>query len=262
MKISLRLIGLAGFILFTFFFTLTFHVPGFVEDVGKEFIKQELQERTKEKIDSLSEIDLSASDSRLLKFADKLLKQNQDEISRLQEDLNNNLHVKLADIIAEMRNLDCECRIKYDNWFKKGYESRIVSLEKINEKLLDFMRGKYMEIATELKQDFRIFTGSNAFIFLLLLLVSFLKPHAIKHLFLPGILLVISSVVIAYFYIFEQNWLINIIYSDLWGFTYLGYVGILFLFLCDIVFNRARITTEIINALLQAIGSATSVLPC
>ena len=43
-----------------------------------------------------------------------------------------------------------------------------------------------MQISTELKRDVRIFTGSNAIIFLLLLVISFLKPQAIKHLFLPG----------------------------------------------------------------------------
>ena len=172
------------------------------------------------------------------------------------------MHVQLAAVIAEMRDLDCECRKKYENWFKRGYESKITSLENVNEKLLDFTKGKYMQVANELKRDVRIFTGSNAVIFLLLILVSFFKPRAIAHLFLPAILLTVSTLVIAFFYIFEQNWLMTIIYSDYWGFAYLGYVGVLFLSLCDIVFNSARVTTEIINGLLSALGQAVSVAPC
>ncbi len=119
-----------------------------------------------------------------------------------------------------------------------------------------------MDVATELKRDIRIFTASNALVFILLLLVSFLKPQAITHLFLPGVLLVVSTLICSYFYIFEQNWLLTIIQNSYLGFAYLAWLGAVFLFLCDIVFNRGRITTEILNSLLNAIGSALSVVPC
>ncbi len=72
----------------------------------------------------------------------------------------------------------------------------------------------------------------------------------------------ISTLFCSYFYIFEQNWLLTIIHSSYLGFAYLTWLGIVFLFLCDIVFNRARITTEILNAFFNAIGSALSVVPC
>ena len=262
MKITLRMIGLVGLLLFSIFFGLSFGVPGYVEEIGKDFIKQELQDKTNEKIDKVVDLDFSSSDNKVAKLAGKLLKRNEEKLERLRSDLKSNMHVQLAAVIAEMRDLDCECRKKYENWLKQGYESQITSLEKVNEKLLDFMKGKYMQVANELKRDVRIFTGSNAVIFLLLILVSFFKPRAIAHLFLPAILLTVSTMVIAFFYIFEQNWLMTIIYSDYWGFAYLGYVGVLFLFLCDIVFNSARVTTEIINALLNALGQAVTVGPC
>ena len=262
MKSILRIIGLTGMLLFSAVFYLTYDVPGYVEEIGKDFIKQELEERTNEKIDRMTDLDLSSSDNKLTGLAAKLLQQNQTQLEQLRSDLKENMHVQIAAAIAEMRNLDCECRKKYENWIKQGYESQILSLEKANQQLEDFVKGKYMQIANELKRDVRIFTGSNALIFLLLILVSFLKPKAVTHLFLPAILLTISTIVIAFFYIFEQNWLMTIIYSDYWGFAYLGYVGVLFLFLCDIVFNRAQITTEIINALLRAIGEAATVGPC
>lgn len=46
------------------------------------------------------------------------------------------------------------------------------------------------------------------------------------------------------------------------GLAYLAYFGVIFLVLFDIVFNKARVTTEIINAFLHAIGSAFSVVSC
>ncbi len=119
-----------------------------------------------------------------------------------------------------------------------------------------------MDVATKLKRDIRIFTASNAAVFILLLLVSFLKPQAITHQFLPGVLLAVSTLICSYFHIFEQNWLLTIIHSSYLGFAYLAWLGIVFLFLCDIVFNRGRITTEILNAIFNAIGSAFSVVPC
>ncbi|QMU61675.1 MAG: hypothetical protein GKR92_08185 [Gammaproteobacteria bacterium] len=161
-----------------------------------------------------------------------------------------------------MRDLDCECRKKYAALIKDNFQIRLVSLQAANEKLGDYMKTKYMAVVTELKRDIRIFTGSNMLIFFLLLVASLLKPKAMTHLFLPGVLLVTSTLICSYFYIFEQNWLFTIIYSDYLGYGYLAYVGVLFLFLCDIVFNRGRVTTEIINALLNAIGSAASLLPC
>jgi uncharacterized membrane protein YjjP (DUF1212 family) len=136
-------------------------------------------------------------------------------------------------------------------------------LQAANDRIVEFVQSKYMEVATELKRDIRIFTASNAAVFLLLLLVSFLKPQAIAHLFLPGTLLVVATVICSYFYIFEQNWLLTIIFSNYLGFMYLAYLGFVFLFLCDIVFNRARVTTTIINAIFRIVGSAeVEVSPC
>lgn len=65
-----------------------------------------------------------------------------------------------------------------------------------------------------------------------------------------------------YFYLFQQNWFFTIIYDDYVGFGYLTYVSVVFAFLCDVVFNQARVTTEIINGMLGAIGKAASLTPC
>lgn len=259
MKISLRTFGLIGIILFGTAFWFTFGVPGYVENQAKEFIKGRIENETKEKIDSLS---LAAKESKLGKLAQKLMDTNEEEISKIQASLESQLHVKIADVIAEMADLDCECRDKYAQLIKSGFESRLLSLRNSNEKLVDFMKTKYMEVAAKLTLDLRIFTGSNLVIFMLLLLISLLKPKVVTHLFLPGILLLLSTTICSYFYLFEQNWFFTIIYNSYVGFGYLAYVGILFGIFCDIAFNKARITTEIINGFLHGIGQAATVLPC
>ena len=119
-----------------------------------------------------------------------------------------------------------------------------------------------MDVTKELKRDVRIFTASNAAAFLMLLAIASLKPRAITHLFVPGILLATSALLCSYFYIFEQNWLLTIIHSDYLGWAYMGWLGGVFLFLCDIVLNHGRVTTEILNALASAVGSAAAFVPC
>ncbi len=259
MSITLRTIGLLGILLFGSGFIFTYSMPGFVEEIGKDFIKEKIEEKTHQKIHELT---FKHQNNALVKFASKLAKNNEKEINRLKASLKTKTNAKLAAVIVEMRDLDCECRKKYEKALNNQTESNIFSLKNANKKLTDFMKIKYMEVANKLKADLRIFTGSNAIVFALLLLISFFKPKAITHLFLPGILLVTSTVICSYFYIFEQNWFFTIIYSSYLGWGYLGYIGIVFAFLCDIAFNKTRVTTELINGILNSLGSALSVAPC
>jgi hypothetical protein len=260
MKITLRSIGVIGTLLFGLLFSITFKVPGFVEDIGKEFIQYQIQKKTNEKIE---QVKLDNKDSKLGKLAAVLYKNNQQKIEDVKQLLKTKAHEKMAAVVAEMSDLSCECRQTYALKLKNGFEFNLLSLESANEKLTDFMKTKYMDVSTELKRDIRVFSGSNAIIFLLLLLVSFFKPQAIRHLFVPGMLLFTATLISSGFYVFAQNWLLTIIYNNYWGFAYLGFVGIVFAFLCDIVFNECRITTEIANAILDVIGSAaTALTPC
>jgi hypothetical protein len=256
---SLRIVGLFGTLIFTTFFAFTYSIPGWVENVAADFIKHEVEAQIDSRIDGF---EFSASDSTLSQVASTLYQKNQQDIDRLKAALKNGAHEKMADALTQIRDLDCECRDKYAKILATGFEFDIALLQLANDSIVGFIQGTYMEVVAELKLDIRIFTATNAGVFLLLVLVSFLKPQAITHLFLPGALLAIATLVCTYFYIFEQNWLLTIIYGDYLGLAYLAYLGIVFIVLCDIAFNKARITTTILNGILGAAGSAMSVLPC
>lgn len=259
MRITIRTIGMLGSLLFGTAFWFTFGVPGGVEEIAKDFIKERIEQETKEKIESLS---LVKKNSKLSNIVKRLSKNKEKEIEALKVQLQSKVYEKAALVIAEMRNLNCECRKKYTHSIKEHIELKLFSLQTANEKLANFMKSKYMDVVHNLTNDLRIFTGSNLLIFFILLLVSLSKPTAIKHLFLPGILLVISTLLSSYFYLFEQNWFFTIIYDDFLGFWYLAWIGLIFAVLCDIIFNKARVTTEVINGILNAVGSALSVAPC
>lgn len=257
--LSFRSIGAIGAAIFLAFFAFTYTVPGWVEDFAADYIESKAQERMDTSIDAIRPPE---SDGALARLAQSMYERNEAKIEQSKANLKNKVHEQWAAALTKVRDLDCECREKWEDWFESGFNTNIALLQAANEQVSSFIHSTYMDVATELKRDIRIFTASNAAVFILLLLVSFLKPQAMMHLFLPGVLLAISTLICSYFYLFEQNWLLTIIHNSYLGFAYLAWLGVVFLFLCDIVFNRGRVTTEILNAFFNAIGSALSAVPC
>jgi hypothetical protein len=258
-KIALRIVGLAGFSLFAAFFALTFSAPGWLEQFASAFVEDKVAQQIDSGIDALQPPE---GDSAMSRVAATLYQRNQQEIDRLKTALKANVHEQMATALARIRNLDCECRAEFAAIFEKGIHLDIALLQAGNDRIVDFIQSTYMRTVAELKRDIRVFTGSNAIVFLLLLLASFTKPRAIVHLFVPATLLAVATLICSYFYIFEQNWLLTIIYNDYLGFAYLAYLGISFLALGDIFLNRARVTTRIVNAALDALGSTFTLAPC
>jgi hypothetical protein len=62
--------------------------------------------------------------------------------------------------------------------------------------------------------------------------------------------------------VFEQYWLLTIIDGSYLGLAYAAYLVVVFLFLCDIALNRGRVTTRLVNGLVDAVGGTLSLVPC
>ncbi len=251
----LRTFGIIGALVFIPLFLLTFSDPQSIERVGKSFIEWKLTSETEKKIDAIH-IPTST------KFGAFLNKKAGTKLEELKQQLKDEIPVIIATQIAKMSDLSCECRAKWKHWLANSLKIQISTIEKTKVKVAEFSQAKYMEIVTKLTRDVRIFLGVNSLTFLLLLLVSFLKPNAIFHMFVPGVLLLLSTIFCSYFYIFEQNWFFTILYDDYMGFAYLGYLTLTFSLLCDITFNRGRITTDIMNSIGSALGQVFSFSPC
>jgi len=258
-KAGLRVVGAAGAAVFATFFAFTFAVPDWVETFAADFIESEVAEEIDSRID---DFEVAAGDGAVSQLAAALYQQNQREIESRKEALKAGVHESMATALAEIRNLDCECRDKYAQLFERGFQLDIAVLQAANDRIVEFIQMTYMDVAAELKRDIRVFTGANACVFLLLLLVSFLKPQAVAQLIVPAALLALATLICGYFYIFQQDWLLTIIYRDYVGLAYVAYLAVVFLALCDIVLNRARVTTKIANAIFEAIGSALTATPC
>lgn len=231
-----------GFLLFTILFALSYVNPLFVENTAKSVIQYRLESIAHEKIDMLSQ-------NELVNRAQQLLGQYQIETAQIRLQLTEGIPAKVAAIIAEMRNLDCECRRITEEKIEQSMLFRIGTLTQMQRQLTEFMQGQYLRIAEHLKREFRIFTGSSSFAFFVLLIAALIQRKAGGQFLLPAGLLFLSTVISAYFYIFQQNWLHTILFSSYVGFAYLGYIGVVFALLCDIIFNQSRIINVILNVL-------------
>jgi hypothetical protein len=255
MSITLRSIGVFGVLLFGLLFSVTFVSPEVIENSAKGFIKYQIE---KEVRDTHQVVTQSNVANKALEIAGRL----GFEKEKIQEDIDSTLPEIIASLIASMCGYDCEKKKVLAQSIASGYLERIKSIELAQNTLGDIVKGKYIEIVGNLKVDLRIFLGTNFVMFLILLTVSFTKPKAIAHLFLPGILLLVATTLSSSIYIFGQDWFYTILYNDYMGLGYLAYVSVIFGVLVDIVFNKARVTTEILNGIANAIGSAFSVAPC
>ena len=161
-----------------------------------------------------------------------------------------------------MLDADCECRKRLARSLEEAQRERIGTLEQARGQLAALIESAYASVTAHLMTEFRIFCASNALAFALLFLVTWFRKAAALQLVLPAVVLLGAAAITGALYLFNQNWLHTIVFNQYWGLTYLVYLGAAAAFLADIVFNRARVTTRMVNAVLNVVGSALTAVPC
>jgi hypothetical protein len=256
---TLGITGLAGLAIFSTFFAFTFAIPQWVEDFAAAYLEREVAQQ----MDSYIDAARPADDGGLLsRAAAAVYERNEAQILSLKTAVKSRARELLAVSLDAVRDPACECRVRLAEAVQKYDVLRLAELLADNTRLTNFIQQKYLGLVAELKREIRIFTATNAVSFLLLLLIAFAKPQATKHLLFPGVLLLASTLFCAWLYLFSQNWLLTIIHGDYTGFAYSAYLGLVFLFFCDIGLNRGRVTTQIANGVGSMAGSAFQLTPC
>ncbi|MEM7173308.1 MAG: hypothetical protein AAF530_24305 [Pseudomonadota bacterium] len=251
----LRVIAIIGLVLFGSLLAITFASPHTFETAARDFVKSQIEKEIREKYQT-------AAESSFVEKASDLAQRLGLEQQQLQEALDRDLPQKIAQVIAELCQQNCEQQAATTKLITKGILGKIAGLQVQQQSLVDIIKGKYQEIITKLRTDVRIFWGSNLAMFAILLAISFAKRKAAAQLFLPGLLLFASTLCASAIYLFGQNWFFTILYNDYMGFWYLAYLGLIFTLLLDIIFNRARVTTRLINFVANVMGSSLSLVPC
>jgi hypothetical protein len=99
-----------------------------------------------------------------------------------------------------------------------------------------------------------ILAGTNAVAFAPLALAALTKHRSGLRLIAPASVLLVAATITAH--PFNQNWLHAVIFGDYLGYSNVGYLGIAFGFLCDVLINRARLATTLLNIAFNNVGSA------
>ncbi|WP_374565052.1 hypothetical protein [Ideonella sp.] len=248
-------IGLAGVALFGAALLLSWVEPLWVERAAREVVRIEVEQRVGEKIDTLS-------NSKVAALAAKALGRTEAEIDAQRRALKEGVPAKTAQVVADMLHVDCECRRRMSENATRATEERIGTLDQVRARLLGLIETAYASVTQDLMREFRIFCGSNAGVFGLLALVTWFWRRASVQLVVPALVLLGAAGLTGGLYLFNQNWLHTIVFSEYVGMGYVAYLGGAFALLADVAFNRARCITAVLNVLLDVVGSATVLVPC
>jgi hypothetical protein len=252
---ALTIAGFAGALLFAAAFLVSLLAPTQLESALKRLLAAELRERAGAQLERVQ-------DSRLGRLTERLLSQNAEQVAALKAQLASDLPARIDAVIAQMLDPDCECRRGQRSAAAEALRLQLIDLERAGERLRSFLQSEFRELSQKLHREFRIFTGTNALVMLAVGLAALLRRRAGPHLLPSALLILLATALVAGFYLFGQDWLRTLIFSDYLGFGYVAWIGVASLPLFDVTFNRGRVMTWILNRLLETLGSASSVCPC
>lgn len=249
-------IGVAGALLFGSAWLVSMVAPGWVEQVGRDLERQQVEKRVGEKLQVLDP-------SALVGLARRLGGEQAQRAERAARQLREQLPAKVAEVTAQMRKLDCECRRQIERGLEGGLLRDLADATRLQQRTEGLIRAQYMDTAAKLIREFRIFTGTNALVFAALAAAVLWRPRANVHLLPAAVVLVLAAGVTAFLYLFNQNWLHTVVFSDYVGWAYFGYLGVAALLLGDVLLNRARGSVAALRHLGSVMpGGGIDFLPC
>ena len=245
-------VGLVGALLFGGAWLASLVAPGWVEQMGREVVRQQVEQRVGEKLQVLDQ-------AALVGLARRLGGEQAQRAESAARQLREQLPAKVADVTAQMLQLDCECRHNIQRSLEQGLLRDLVDAQRLDRRIKGLIRAQYMDTAAKLIREFRIFTGANALVFALLAATVVVRRRATWHLLPAAGVLVLAAGVTAYVYLFHQNWLHTVVFKDYVGWAYLAYLALAAGLLGDVCLNRARLT---VKALSNVGPGDISLFPC
>ncbi len=255
LRIPVATIGFGGALLFGSAFVASYTHPTFVEGLAKNIIRAEVEQRVHEGL-------APTAGGAMAGIAVLVAQRNAAEIARVRLLLADSLHARVARIAAQMRDPDCECRKEGGTLGSGPIDLRSVVLSQASARLSALIRIRYMDVAAKLTREFRIFTAANALVLLFLGIAVIVRRNSRLHLVPSAAILVCSAGVVGWFYLFQQDWLHTILFSDYVGLSYFAGLAAPVLLIGDVVLNRGRMSAQLMNAGGSVVGSGVSVLPC
>lgn len=195
-------------------------------------------------------------------FAGVFSERLQTEIEEMRASLDAGVAEFVADVLAAACKLDCERRAQAEIAVTAFYEATIANYGVHLERMQNLIEGEYDAIMSDLRADLKIFTATSFIALSFALLLAIFRGPAAAHLLPFSIALSGSTVLAAFWYALGQDWVMTIIFSNYWGWTYPSVLAVIAFFLCDIAANKARITSFVLNGIGNAFGGAFHFAPC
>ena len=240
------LIGALGAAAFGVALLVSLVQPLLIERGARELLRIEVERRLGERIDRLDE-------SRLGALAQGALKRLEGDRVAASERLRNEVPRITEAVLANMQDASCECRRRIAQLIEEGARKRAASISDAEQTLRHVAETAYASVSRQWLREFRIVTGTNAAAFALLTLIAWWRPRAAIQLTVPALLILVAVGVTGYGYLFAQDWLHTLLFSDYVGLGYVAWLAGVTALLGDIVLNRARVTTNVLNGLFGAI---------
>ena len=224
----------------------------------REFALGVVQSRTEEKLREIAHSDSAES---IAEFAGVFSSRLEDDLRSIQASVDAGIPQLIADALAAACRLDCERRDAAEQSIMKMYGAMTKRYGAAIDRARNMIVGEYDKVMGELRGDLRIFAGSTLIAFLGALSLAIFKGRAAAHLIPVSVALSASTVIAVLWYIFGQDWVLTIIFSEYWGWGYASIIGVIWLLLADIAVNQCRVSTFLLNAVGGAFGSI-NLSPC
>jgi len=264
---TLSILSVAGFLLFSAVFGLLQWNPETLERAAKGFIIIKIEQKLEEHFVPLKKFKNLEQISLLKELNNQYL----NHIENLKQFINSDLSSKIANEVARL----CTCKTtpediqmelhnfkKIEAGIKQSIEEathgKILKLNLASDSLIQMIRGYYFSMIQRLTHDLKIFSGSNSILFLLIFGLTFMRSKNPKTILIPGLILFVGTLASLLIYLFGQNWFFALVFNDFMGWGYLIYVGIISMFLADIILLKARISLWILNFVANVMGSFIS----
>lgn len=251
---AVLIVAVLGSLAFGALFALSYASPITLESWARRAIQGEIERRLTSETQALSR-------SSLVRAAERAVGANSRELAETQEFLAR-LPAKVAAVSSRMLDPECPCRQRLREAVRGGVIGRVTVLNAESERLVALIESKYAEVAHALLNEVRIFSAANSLIFVALGVLAVVKRRAGLQLLAPAAVLVGAAAVVACLYVFSQNWLQTVLLGSYVGFWYFPYLAVAVGLLADVAFNRARVTTRVVNGVSSVVGGVASAAPC
>ncbi len=118
----------------------------------------------------------------------------------------------------------------------------------------------YDEVIRKFIHELKLFSALNLGLYLIMLIAIRLTGDRAYCIVVPVCLLMLATLIATGIYILDQDWFNTMIYDRYWGWTYLIWVGVIFVYLIDIVFWEATLTEFTIELFLTVVKTTGEIL--